>query len=183
MGCARGHGGTNSKCACLVAGGTNDAPAIWRGADDDGLTGEFWAVTLFHGGIEGIHIEVENCPWHRSLVLRISAERMLPRDPFCDRLIADKVLVDDASTALRCDFPIPYPIWVNGHPRALAANAKAGRLGSHDRDAQVADAVFEGFPDLHPCGFGAAVWTDAEKNVPLAGGEAHFRKSGIPLLH
>ena len=108
---------------------------------------------------------------------------MLPRDPFCDRLIADKVLVDDASTPLRCDFPIPYPIRVNGHPRTLAAYTKAGRLGSHDGDVQVADAVLQCFPDLHPRRFGAAVRADAEKNVPLAGSESHFRKSGIPLLH
>jgi hypothetical protein len=74
-------------------------------------------------------------------VLNISAERMLPRDPFCDRLIADKVLVDDPCAALWCDFPIPNPIRVNGHPRTLAANTKASRLGSHDGDAQVADAV------------------------------------------
>jgi hypothetical protein len=111
------------------------------------------------------------------------AERVLADDPFLDGLISYQVLLDDALASFRGHFAIPYAFWINEHPWAFAANAKAGSLGSQDRNSKLFDAILQNFPCLKPMAFGAAIRSHAEEKMALRGIDAHFGKTGIGWIH
>ena len=54
-----GHGGVDAELARLViAGGDDAAPAA--AADRDGLPGQFGPLAHFHGGVEAVHVEMDD---------------------------------------------------------------------------------------------------------------------------
>lgn len=59
-----GHGGADAELAGLVACGGDDPALSGRGANGNGSAAQVWVVTLFHGGVERIHIEMEDDAEH-----------------------------------------------------------------------------------------------------------------------
>ena len=49
----------NAKRSCLIGSRTDNA-TIADAADDDGLAAQIGAVTLFHGRIKSVHVDVQN---------------------------------------------------------------------------------------------------------------------------
>ena len=54
-----GHGGADAELACLVGGGADDGALALPG-DDDGTAAEVGGVALLDGGVEGVHVDVDD---------------------------------------------------------------------------------------------------------------------------
>jgi hypothetical protein len=108
------------------------------------------------------------------LGVKSRAERMLADDPFLDGVISYQVLLDDALASFRGHFAIPYAFWINEHPWAFAANAKAGSFGSQDRNPKLFDVLLQDVPSLKPMAFSTAIGSHAQEDMPLRGVDAHF---------
>ena len=59
-----GHGGADAELAGFVACGGDDSALSGRGSNGDGSAAQVGVVTLFYGGVEGIHIEMEDDAEH-----------------------------------------------------------------------------------------------------------------------
>ena len=99
---------------------------------------------------------------------------MLPHDPILNRCVAKEVFLDDAMAFFRGYPAIPDSLGVDGHPRALAADAETTSLGPQNGNPKLLDPVFKDLPTLHSLFFGAAIGTDAQEYVALGGVDAHF---------
>ena len=60
MGGDGGHGTVDTEFAGDVVGRRHDAAAFGRTADDHGFADQFRPVPLLDGGVEGIHVYVED---------------------------------------------------------------------------------------------------------------------------
>jgi hypothetical protein len=54
----------DAKGSRFIRTGADDAPLIWRGADDYGLAAQFRPVALFNRREKGIHVDMENATGH-----------------------------------------------------------------------------------------------------------------------
>ena len=59
-----GQGGADAEFPRFIAGGADHAALGGRRAHDHRLAAQFRMITLFHGSVEGVHIEMENDPEH-----------------------------------------------------------------------------------------------------------------------
>ena len=50
----------NAKLSSLIGSGANDATALGAAAHDDRAATQLRAVTLLDGGVEGVHVDVQN---------------------------------------------------------------------------------------------------------------------------
>ena len=101
-------------------------------------------------------------------------KRVLADDPFLDGRISNQVLLDDAFASCWSQFAIPDALRIDEHPWAFAANAKAGGLGSQDRNSKIFDALLQKLPCLKPLAFSTAIRSRAQEDMPLRGLNAHF---------
>jgi len=56
----RRHGAVDSELAGLVRGGADHAPRLGVACDDDGFASQLGSIALLHGGIEGVHVHVND---------------------------------------------------------------------------------------------------------------------------
>ena len=57
--CDGGHGRTNAEASGFVGCGADDG-ALAAPGDDDGFAAELRVVSLFDGGVEGVHVDVND---------------------------------------------------------------------------------------------------------------------------
>jgi hypothetical protein len=54
------HGAVHTELPSLIGCGADDATAFGATADHDRLAFQFWSVPLLDGGIECVHVHVQN---------------------------------------------------------------------------------------------------------------------------
>ena len=54
-----GHGGADAEASGFIGGGADDG-AVAAPGDDDGFAAELRVVSLFDGGVEGVHVDVND---------------------------------------------------------------------------------------------------------------------------
>jgi len=61
-----GHGGVNAIFSGFVIGGRDNAPFGWISltADDNGFSFELRSPFLLNSGEEGVHVDMEDFPFH-----------------------------------------------------------------------------------------------------------------------
>ena len=69
-----GHGGVDAEFARLVVAGGDDA-APRAAADGDGLAGEFGTLAHLHGGVEAVHVEMDDLAHRFKAMIRDFASR------------------------------------------------------------------------------------------------------------
>src|SRR5258705_397802 len=73
-----GHSRTHPKFSSLVAFRAYDTTLVWWTPDNHRLAAKGRIIPLFHGGVESIHVEMEDYPTHDGIVLCRPAQDQLP---------------------------------------------------------------------------------------------------------
>ena len=87
-GASHRHGRAAAEGAGLVGGGGDDAAAFGGAADEDGSTAQLGAVVLLDGGVEGVHVGVDNVPQGGGMRVRTGHGATLTEDEHLFRLEA-----------------------------------------------------------------------------------------------